>query len=311
MAQTAFVKSVLLLLGIFSLTAGILNFFLVVTVPPFSWDAITFHLPRMAQFIQHNNLDPFYSPNAVQVVHPKNSTLLFLYLYLVFGNNENMTQFAQYVSYWAFVVSIFGISRKMGWEVLQSLFAALVASLIDIGISQANTNLNDMIMTALFGAAVYFLFAFRDAGLYKYLALASLGIGLVFGVKASSLSVMPSIVLVALVATWVRANWGKWIRNLVVFLFAILLSVFVFAVPSGYIDNYREYGSFLGDLEVREIHSFIDKPLDYVIKGTVYNFFRYGLNFLSLDGLPPDPACFESPGSPAFYTLENGFLGGH
>jgi hypothetical protein len=37
---------------------------------------------------------------------------------------------------------------------------------------------------------------------------------------------------------------------------------------------------------VREIHSFIDKPLDYVIKGTVYNFFRYGLNFLSLDGLP-------------------------
>jgi hypothetical protein len=287
MAQTVFTKSVLLLLAIFSIIAGILNFLLVVIVPPHTWDAITFHLPRMAQFIQNNNLDSFYSPNWAQVVHPKISTLLFLYLYLVFGNSENMTQFAQYVSYWVFVVSVFGISRRMGRDVSQSLFAALVASLLISGLSQADTNWNDMIMAALFGTVIYFLFTFRDTGLYKHLALASLGMGLVFGVKASSLSVIPSVMLIALVATWVRGNYGKWMQNLFVFLTAVLISTFMFAVPSGYIENYRVFGSFLGDREVREVHSFIAKPLDYVIKGSVYNLFRYGLNFLSLDGLPP------------------------
>jgi hypothetical protein len=61
----------------------------------------------------------------------------------------------------------------------------------------------------------------------------------------------------------------------------------VFAAPSGYVENYRVFGSFLGDREVSDVHSFVNKPLDYMIKGGVYNLFRYGLNFLSLDGLPP------------------------
>jgi len=198
-----------------------------------------------------------------------------------------MTQFAQYVSYWVFVVSVYGISRRMGSKIPQSLFAALVASLLISGLSQADTNWNDMIMAALIGIVVYFLFTFRDTGLYKHLALSSLGMGLVFGVKASSLSVIPSILLIALVATWVRGNWGKWIQNLLVFVVAILISSIVFAVPSGYIENYHVFGSFLGDREVSDVHSFINKPLDYMIKGGVYNLFRYGLNFLSLDGLPP------------------------
>ncbi len=198
-----------------------------------------------------------------------------------------MTQFAQYVSYWVFVVSVYGISRRMGSKIPQSLFAALVASLLISGLSQADTNWNDMIMAALFGTVVYFLFTFRDTGSYKHLALASLGMGLVFGVKASSLSVIPSIMLIALVATWVHGNWGKWIQNLFLFLIAILISAFVFAAPSGYIENYRVFGSFLGDREVSDVHSFVNKPLDYMIKGGVYNLFRYGLNFLSLDGLPP------------------------
>lgn len=286
-SQTFFVKSVLVLLAIFSMAAGILNLLLVVFVPPHSWDGIASHLPRMAQFIKNNNLDSFYSPNWGQVAHPKIFTLLFLYSYLVFGNKENMTQFVQYVSYWIFVASVYGISRKMGAPLVQSLFAALTASLLISGVSQANNNLNDMIITAMFGTVVYFLFTFRESENFKYLVLASLGIGLAVGVKASALSVIPSIALVALVTMWLRGNWWKWIKNLMVFQAAVMATILVFAVPSGYVENYRVFGSFLGDREVREVHSFIDKPLDYTIKGSVYNLLRYGLNFISLDGLPP------------------------
>ncbi|HRQ22828.1 MAG TPA: hypothetical protein PLF42_05280 [Anaerolineales bacterium] len=285
--QGVFIKSVLAVLAVFSVTAGILNLLLVVMVPPHSWDGITFHLPRMAQFIQNNNLASYHSPNWAQVVHPKVFTLLFLYLYLAFGNNENMTQFAQYASYWVFVASVYGISRRMGAQTLPSLFAALVASLLISGLAQANSNVNDMIMAALFGTVVYFLFTFRETGMPKYLVLASLGMGLVIGVKASALSVIPSIGLIAIVAAWARGNWGKWIKNLLLFQSAVLVAVFVFAVPSGYVENYRVFGNFLGDREVREVHSFLGKPMDYMIKGSIYNLFRYGLNFLSLDGLPP------------------------
>jgi hypothetical protein len=284
--QSLFVKSVIIILAFFLLLTGVLNLLLVIFVPPFSWDGMVFHLPRMAQFIQQNNLNSFYSPNWAQVVHPKISNLLFLFLYLLFGNNENMTQFAQYISYWVFVIAVYGISRRIGADVIQSLFSALIASLLISGVFQSNSNLNDMIMTALFGAATYFLFTFRDSKMYKYLFLAALGIGLVIGVKASALSVIPSIVLIALLTTWVRGNLQNWIKNLFVLLIAILIATFIFAVSSGYVENQQVFGNFMGDNEVRAVHSFMGKTLDTMIRGGIYNLFRYTLNFISLDGLP-------------------------
>lgn len=280
-------KLILFLLTLSSLLAGAMNLYLVLRVAPYNWDSMISHLPRMAQYIQNNNMGYFETASWSQAIHPKGSTLIFIYLFLAFGNNENLTQLAQYVSYWIFVAAIYGISRRMGWDKPQSLFAALVASLLVSGISQANATLNDMMMAALFGTAVYFLLTFRDMGMRKYLALSALGIGLAVGVKASALSVMPSIFLFALTGTRGNGNWRTWSKNMLIFLAAVSIAVLVFALPFGYADNHRMFGNFLGNQDVRAIHSFAESSPGEVLRGGGYNVLRYGLNFLSLDGLPP------------------------
>lgn len=280
-------KLILFLLAFSSLLAGAMNLYLVLRVAPYNWDSMIAHLPRMAQYIQNNRMGYFETASWSQAVHPKGSTLIFIYLFLTFGNNENLTQLAQYVSYWVFVAAIYGISRRMGWYKPQSLFAALVASLLISGLSQANTTLNDMMMAALFGTAVYFLLTFRDTGIRKYLALSALGIGLAVGIKASALSVMPSILLVALPGTRINENWRTWSRNVLIFLAAVFIAVLAFALPFGYADNYRMFGNFLGNQDVRAIHSFAESSPGEVLRGGGYNVLRYGMNFLSLDGLPP------------------------
>lgn len=285
--QPIFVKICLFTLMFFTFSSGIINFLLVIKVAPHNWDSMTAHLPRMAQYFQHSNLDYFDSDNWAQIIHPKGAALLFLYLFIAFGHNENATQLAQYVSYWVVVFSIYGISRKMNLSRPQSVFAALISSLLVAGLVQASTNLNDMIMTAYFGSVVYFLFVFRETGRYKFLALAALGVGLAFGTKASSLSVLPALSLICLMATWVNENFRKWIKDFLIFQGAVILAVCVFALPSGYVDNFRLFGNFLGNQDVRDIHSFAGKSVENILQGGFYNTLRYGVDFLAFDGLPP------------------------
>lgn len=285
-SRSLFIKAVLIILFATTVSIGLVNLFILITVAPHNWDSMTTHLPKMAQYYQQGNLLSFESANWAQVVQPNNSTLLFLFAFLVSGQNENLTQLVQYLSYWIAVICVFGIARKLGQDRSQAIFAALVSSLLIAGIVQTNTNLNDMVITACFGTTTYFLFAFRSTRAYKYLILAALGLGLSIGIKASSLGGLPSILLISLLVTWMPLKPGKWIKSLLIFGAAILLMVCAFALPSGYLENYRLFGDPIGNQDASDIHSFAGEPLENILKGGTYNLLRYGYDFISLDGLP-------------------------
>ena len=278
----------ILLLGLITtvFVAGILNLLIVIIVSPHNWDSMTYHLPRMAYYLQHNNLAYFDADYWAQVVQPKNSTLLLIFTFLVFGHNENLTQLVQYFSYWLAVVSVYGITRKIGFARPQSIFAALVSALLVEGIMQATTTQNDLILTAYFGSVIYFLFTFREKRNFKYLYLAAMGVGLAIGTKASSLTGIPSIALISMVLTRVQGAPKIWFKNLLILLGAVILSISAFAIPSGYYDNYRHFGNPIGNQDVADIHSFSGKSVSYIVRGGTYNVFRYGFNSLSFDGLP-------------------------
>ena len=284
--NSLYVNSILTALILTTVTVGAINLALVIFVAPHEWDSMTYHLPRMAHYLQQNNLGYFDADYWAQVVHPKNSTLLLLYTFLILGHNENLTQIIQYFSYWVVIISIYGVVRKTGLSRVQGIFSALVGSLLIDAVMQATTTQNDLILAAYFASTVYFLFAFRETASWKYLALAGLGIGLAIGTKASSLIVLPSVGWISLALTRTAAGPKGWFRNFSILFVSVLMSVCVFALPSGYVENYRLFGNPLGNADVRGMHTFAGKDAGDVVRGGAYNILRFGIDFLSLDGLP-------------------------
>jgi hypothetical protein len=65
------------------------------------------------------------------------------------------------------------------------------------------------------------------------------------------------------------------------------ISLVVFALPAGYVTNFRLYGNPIGTEMVLEQHSAHGKSITEAAKNGTRNLFRYGLDFVALDGLPP------------------------
>jgi hypothetical protein len=57
-------------------------------------------------------------------------------------------------------------------------------------------------------------------------------------------------------------------------------------LPAGYVENMRVYRHPIGTTYVRQLHAFEGEPLPYVLQNGTRNLLRFGMEFLSLDGLP-------------------------
>jgi 4-amino-4-deoxy-L-arabinose transferase-like glycosyltransferase len=276
-----FEKLLLAPLILTALLLGILNLIVIIFTAPHNWDSMTYHLARVAYYLQHDNLNYFDANYWAQVIHPKNSSLLLLYTYLISGRNENLTQLVQFIAYWVAICGVYAISIKAGNNKTQSIFAAMVGALLTEWLMEATTTQNDMILVAFSGAITYFLLAFRKTSKLKYLIWAALGIGLSLGTKSAYLLVLPSIGLVALYALF-APKLRSLLRNFAFFVACILVAISIFALPSGYMENYRNFGHPIGPDEVRKLHSFEGEPISYIAMNGTRNIIRYGFEFLSL-----------------------------
>ena len=267
------------------ITVAAINLLMILLSAPFNWDSMTYHLARMAYFLQHNNFSYFEANYWAQVVHPKNATSLITYAYLLGGKNENFTQLVQFLSYLISVLSVYGISKKIGNTTTQSLFASMVSGLLTEWLMQSTTTQNDMIITAFVGIATFFIFSYHHSMNKRDLWLSAIAIGIMLGVKASSLLPILCIALIAVILVFrEKLKFKKKVLHLLQYGGMVLLSIIVFALPSGYSENLRIFNHPLGPVSVRETHSFEGQSPGYVLKYGSINVLRYGFEFLSLDG---------------------------
>lgn len=284
---SSFEKSLLVLLAITSAAVQILNLAVIFFSAPHNWDSLTYHLARMAYYLQHENLAYYDANYWAQVAHPKGSTILFIFTYLVSGRNENFTQLVQYISYLLAALTVYAIAEKSGYNMGQSLFAALLSSLLTEWLMQSTTAQNDMILTMFIGVAVFFIFSFRKTQKRKDLVLAALSIGLSISIKATALIGLVPVAVIALFIFITMKNSLQFrLSSFSFFVTSALVFTCLFAGPSGYLENYRLYGHPIAPQYVRNGHSFEGQPLSTILTTGTKNVIRFGFEFLSLDGLP-------------------------
>jgi 4-amino-4-deoxy-L-arabinose transferase-like glycosyltransferase len=165
---------------------------LVLTVPPNNYDSMTYHLSRVGYWLQHESFYPWPTPNPRQTTFPMNAEIGAMWTILFVGT-DRLAGFVQWSAGLVSMVAIMGLSRLLGANRAQAVFAALLWATLPEIVLQSTTTQNDLVVGAFFTCAVYLLYVGLRSQHNRMLLLSGLGLGLALGTKATGLFLLPGL----------------------------------------------------------------------------------------------------------------------
>ena len=147
--------------------------------PPYAWDSLSYHLPKIAYMIQSGGIRIFPTDRLFVNVYPFNGEILFAWN-TIFLKNDLLADGTQIGFALAAAIALFSIGRKLGLRLPAALYAVAFL-LVPIVIQQTDVVYTDIIVCALFLMTVNFAFI-RDPSPVQAVLLGLL-VGLNIGVK--------------------------------------------------------------------------------------------------------------------------------
>lgn len=258
---------------------------LILTVPQNNYDSMTYHLSRVAYWLQHQSLAPWLTPNPRQTTFPINAELGVLWTVL-FTGSDRWSGFVQWLSTISICLAILGIARMLGATRSQALFSALLFSNFSGIILQSTTTQNDLVITAFFTSSLYFYFLARKEQTVGPLLFSALGIGLSIGAKSTVAFILPAFAICAFLEFVI----GRF-KDLRFYLrwAALCIMMFLFFGAFTYIQNQIAYHNPFSDKVWTEgiVHTPISRT---TLLGGNSLFYTYQM--LDFSGLPEPVASF-------------------
>jgi len=196
--------------------------FLVLLFPPYAWDALTYHMPKVALMLQTGRINAFPTENAFINAYPSNGEILFGWNSLVL-RNDLIADGTQILFALAAALALYGIARKVGLSRQNSL-VGVTFLLIPIVIQQSAVPYTDVIAAALFLCAVNFALSRGPAWIHP--VLLGLAVGLNIGTKYFYLIAAFLPALFYFIPALRRDKPGRTaaVRGIAVFLAAVVLT---------------------------------------------------------------------------------------
>jgi hypothetical protein len=273
------------LLSIFSLgilIAYVINFVVILIVPPNNSDGFYLHLSRVGYWLQYGSFFPYPTFYKLQNFYPFNAQAQVFWSILFWGTD----QLAGFIQYFAAIFSslaVFGISRLLGFTRTQSFFASLLWLSFPQVFYQSTSVQNDLVPAAYLASSIFFLIAwFKDLGFRPAVYLSALSLALAIGTKQTALFILPGFIIL-LILVGLKSN-QLWKLTL-----TFWLSFIIFFLSFGsliYIQNWVVYGNAMGD--PRFVRSESGSPLGPgVLRYFWLNINRIAYQSMDTSGLPP------------------------
>lgn len=221
-----FISILLFILGVTFLTA--------ILSPPNNFDSMTYHMARVAHWIQQHNVDFF--PTSIPRQNFAMPLAEYVILHIQILSRSDL--YANLVQWISFCISILGVSLIVkvlqGSKYAQS-FSGLLAATIPMAILQSSSTQNDLVVSALCLSFTYYLIRFARTLVWKdavfsswamglalltkgtaYLFCAGVGLGIAFGImihKKRGHRRKILLLLVLIVVGALSINSGFYIRN--------------------------------------------------------------------------------------------------
>jgi 4-amino-4-deoxy-L-arabinose transferase-like glycosyltransferase len=184
--SVAFVAALALLLGY--------ELVLALAAPANNWDSLTYHLSRVAAWMQHGGL--FRIPNAPTPRMNEYQPLAeqqILYLFVAVGSGA-LFALPQYLAQLAVLVAVYGAARRLGFEPRAAVCSAVLLAMFSLVALESSTAQNDLVAASFpITAACLLLGSARSEPL-----LAGVAVGLGIGAKLTTALVLPVLLALAL-----------------------------------------------------------------------------------------------------------------
>jgi hypothetical protein len=178
---------------------------LVLAIYPNNYDALTYHLSRVGYWLQYHSVYPWPTPDPRQTTFPMNAELGVFWTVLWWGS-DRLSGFVQWITVPAIMMSIYGLTRLLGYRRWQAAFVAMMWATLPQVLFQSSSTQNDLVTASFWAAAVFLLFAGLQDRRISLAALSGLALGLAMGTKGTSFMVLPGlgIAVLALVPIFFR-----------------------------------------------------------------------------------------------------------
>ncbi len=176
-------------------------------LPPFTGDAMLYHLPLSISFLDQQDLMPPELPGfwkgKLWAWFPANASLLFAWPLLT-TKSDLLIDAVQWPYAFLTAVALFALARSLGLSKRLASWAGLSYLAIPLVINQTKTCLTDVILSFVLVSAVLFLVRFEHERPWQSSLLVAVAVGLALGLKTSALVHVPLLAAVGLV--WIVHN---------------------------------------------------------------------------------------------------------
>lgn len=241
----SFIFSVAASFAIVKILVNLLN-------PSFGWDSLNYHFTFPVEWLKHGNLNVpiviFDDPSPTY--YPLNGSLFYLWLIFPF-KSVFLADLGQFPFFVIAVISVFGISRKIGLSRAYAFYSVALFVLIPNFFKQLQVAYVDVMVGCLFLTAVNFLLSLKDKFNLSNALIYGLSLGLLIGTKTVALPYSVLLIIPFLVISfkdYKRAGLGV----------VVMLCLLVFGGFS-YFRNLIETGNPLYPLDFRLLNLHIFK----------------------------------------------------
>jgi 4-amino-4-deoxy-L-arabinose transferase-like glycosyltransferase len=209
--------------------AGVLLVIAAAAIPN-SWDALSYHLPRVAHWYQNHSIGIFATNSMYQDQHGPFAEWSILNLFLLQGRDQ-LANLVAWTGYAGSILAVSLLAEACGGGRLAGALGAFFAATLPMAILQASGVQTDEILSLWLLTAAYACLRATGESRWPWLFLFGASLGLALLTKATaclfafpicvwltiallrrdSFSALPKLVLVALLA--VALNTGYWTRN--------------------------------------------------------------------------------------------------
>ena len=178
-----------------------------IVLPPFAYDALTYHLTTVATWLQNGNLDP--TPLSLCCArYPDNAELMFAWPVLFLGRDA-LVDTVQIAFAALGALAAAGVARSAGLSARGSAAAGGLFLVTPAVLTQAPTNFADVVVAACALAALHALVRFAATGAPQRLVVAGLAAGLLLGMKGTGVVWAAALVLTGIALAWWSGRRGR------------------------------------------------------------------------------------------------------
>lgn len=246
------------------ITVTIVLLVIALFAPPNNWDSMNYHMSRVEQWIQDQNIKHFPTNISKQLFLNPGAEYFILHLQIL-SCSDRYANLVQWLSMFGSLIVVSAIARFLGVTLLGQVLSAVFVITLPMGILQSTSTQNDYAISFLLACFVYYCLHFFDDVSYRKSVMIGSSLGLAILAKATAYLFALPVCLWFIVRSYHHSK-GTILKHW------SLITLCVVMINSGhYLRNYLLYDHPVAPEKYRGINVNQDVTASLFISGMVKN----------------------------------------